>query len=461
MPSQLPPLFLARMQRLLGDEYPAFLASYDAPPSVGLRINTQKIHPDQFKTLAPFSLTPVPGVPAGFVVPPDTRPGKHPYHTAGLYYLQDPSAMMVAQLMSPQPGQRVLDLAAAPGGKTTHIAALMQGQGILIANDIDSQRAHILCKNLDRWGTRNTIVLSEPPSRLADHFGAYFDRVLIDAPCSGEGMFRKAPSARAAWRPQLVQDSALQQDAILEAAARLVRPGGLLAYATCTFAPEENEGTIARFLRNQPQFTLETPSLQPGFSPGRPEWLTPSKRIPHLERTLRLWPHKTPGEGHFIALLRHTGESPPQPQADSYTPSPIPRDEKSYFEAFSQSTLNWTPPKSRLALMGSYLYAIPPDCPNLRGLNVIRWGWWLGIMKKKRFEPSHALGAGLRAEDVGDTLPLSRDDPATSAYLSGQVLPSRGPKGWVLITVDGFPLGWGKRVQGRLKPHFPTWLRQF
>jgi len=451
------------MQRQLGDEYDAFLASYDQPPDVGLRVNTLKLSPEEFESISPFQLTPIPWAPAGFIVPPGTRPGKHPYHTAGLYYLQDPSAMAVAELLAPQPGERVLDLAAAPGGKATHIAALMAAKGLLVANDLNFRRAQVLAKSLERWGMRNVVVLNESPPRLVEHFGAYFDRVIVDAPCSGEGMFRKDPAERAKWMPKLVESCAVRQDAILVEAAKLVRPGGILAYATCTFAVEEDEGAIARFLSSHPEFELIDPPRFPGFSAGRADWLgEQAAQFQALQHTVRLWPHRAPGEGHFIALLQKSNTShdisvPPT----SLLPYSLPPEPRQYFQKFCNETLNWQPPEDRLSLMGSHLYHIPDDCPDLSGLKVIHWGWWLGTLKKKRFEPSHAMAMGLRAEDMRKTLPLTLDDPAAHSYLRGEVLSSPGVDGWVLVTIDGYPLGWGKRVQGRLKTHLPNWLRQF
>jgi 16S rRNA C967 or C1407 C5-methylase (RsmB/RsmF family) len=243
----LPPTFLLRMQKLLGSEYAAFLASYQQTPVTGLRLNTLKLSKAAWETLTPYPLSPVPWCPAGSVIAPTISgpypipPGKHPYHAAGLYYLQDPSAMGAAELLAPQPGERVLDLAAAPGGKTTHLAALMADEGILVANEIHPQRTWDLAENLERCGVRHAAILNEPPARLAEHFGPFFDRVLLDAPCSGEGMFRKNPIARQEWKPGLVASCALRQAEILAHAASLVRPGGWLAYTTCTFAPEENE----------------------------------------------------------------------------------------------------------------------------------------------------------------------------------------------------------------------------
>jgi len=470
MSNSLPPSFLARMQYQLGDEYDDFLASYRQPPDIGLRVNTLKLTPEKFEAISPFQLTNIPWAPAGYVVPPKIRPGKHPYHAAGLYYLQDPSAMAVVELLAPKPGERVLDIAAAPGGKATHIAALMSGDGLLVANDLNLRRSQILAKNLERWGARNAIVLNETPARLLGHFGAYFDRVIVDAPCSGEGMFRKDPAARTAWMPKLVENCAVRQDSILVDAAKLVCKGGVLAYATCTFAPEENEGTIARFLDSHPEFELIDPPLFTGFCSGRPDWLGENMAQSQImQRTVRLWPHHALGEGHFIALLRRRVQSDSshlsihreRPPMFSHSLPLFQKNEREYFDQFFTKTLNWQPPEDRLALMGSHLYQIPADCSDLRGLKVIHWGWWLGTMKKKRFEPSHALCMGLRAQDVRDVVPLTLDNPAVDRYLRGEVLSSSGDDGWTIVSVDDFPLGWGKRVQGRLKTHLPAWLRQF
>ncbi len=425
---------------------------------MGLRVNTLKLSPQYFERAMPFLLTPIPWCPAGFTLPAETRPGKHPYHAAGLYYLQDPAAMAVAEILAPQPAERVLDLSAAPGGKSTHLAALMQDAGLLVVNDIHPRRVYDLANNIERWGARNVVILNETPPRLADHFGAYFDRVLVDAPCSGEGMFRKDPAARTEWTPKLVESCAIRQDAILADAARLVRPGGLLAYATCTFAPQEDEGTLARFLAGQPEFELVAGPQFPGFAPGRPGWLAGEPPVPGLERTVRLWPHKAPGEGHFIALLRRSDDGRPD-HLQLFQSAALPKEALRDFEAFADAALNWQPDRDRLALLGSYGYLLPEGLPDLSGLRVARWGWWLGSFKKNRFEPSQALAAGLRADQAHQILPLSAGQPETLQYLHGEVLPAPGLDGWVLVTVDGFPLGWGKRVQGRLKSHSPKWLR--
>ncbi|HBX70054.1 MAG TPA: SAM-dependent methyltransferase [Chloroflexi bacterium] len=462
----LPPEFLTRMQAQLGPEYAEFLASYEQTPDVGLRVNTLKLMPGQFVALAsnrltPDAFSPIPWCPAGFVVSSDERLGKHPYHAAGLYYLQDPAAQAVAELAAPQPGERVLDLSAAPGGKTTHLASLMQNEGLLVANDVHPKRVRDLAKNIERWGAHNVAITNALPPQLVAHFGAFFDRVLVDAPCSGEGMFRKDPAARGEWLPKLVESCALRQNAILDDAAQLVRPGGFLIYSTCTFAPAEDESTLSRFLEDHADFEMCAVPKFPGFEPGRPDWLSDVDPALGLERAVRLWPHKAVGEGHFIAVLRRTGDALARPgSAKIFQPGNLPAEVQRDLAAFTESTLGWQPPQNRLALLGSYLYLVPEGLPDLRGLSVIHWGWWLGTSKKNRFEPSHALAMGLRAEDVRQTLPLRSADPALERYLRGEVLPALGPDGWVLVTVDGFPLGWGKRVQGRLKSHLPSWLRR-
>ena len=455
----LPSAYLDRMKGMLGEEYDSFMAHYEDPPSVGLRVNTLKLNPQAFVNLWPDALTPIPWTQSGFTLPPDSRPGKHPYHAAGLYYLQDPAAMAVAEVLDPQPGERVLDLSAAPGGKSTHLAAKLGNQGLLVANDIHPRRVKDLAKNLERWGTRNTIILNETPSRLVEHFGAYFDKVLVDAPCSGEGMFRKDPAARQEWTPKLVESCAIRQDGIMRDAARLVRPGGCLAYATCTFAPEEDEGTVTRFLQEHPDYQLVDIAMADGRVPEFTQQIEASYP-PAMARTLRLWPHKVPGEGHFVALFQRSGNANGDPvrlAVANY--GPVPQEASSYLHSFLEDVMNWRPSMERLALHGTYLYQLPERMPELSGLRVIHWGFWLGMVKVKRFEPSHALALGLTPGDFRQVIDLTAEDARIMAYLHGEVLPIPGPDGWVLVAVDGFPVGWGKRVQNRVKSHSPKWLR--
>ena len=458
MSMQLPSLFLQRMQRLLGDEYADFVAAYDNPSRAGLRVNSLKISSEQFRALAPFDLQSIPGIANAFLIADDERPGKHPYHAAGLYYLQEPSAMVVAAMLAPQPGERVLDLSAAPGGKATHLAALMQNQGVLVANEIHPTRVWNLAENLERCGVRNVIVTNETPDRLAKVFPGFFDRVLVDAPCSGEGMFRKSEAARNEWSPALVEGCATRQTVILDHAARMVREGGWLAYSTCTFAPEENEGTIARFLSAHPEFELvELPHLE-GFSTGRPDWIENNNL--RLARAIRLFPHRGTWEGHFVTVMRRNETRPsrsPRPGRFEKIPARLAQLYQSFFREQLQIPIDG----ERLALVGSHLYQIPNDAPNLDGLRVIHPGWWLGTIKNNRFEPAHALALGLNSQDARHVENFGADDVRVLEYLRGNVLRIDGDtsRGWVLMTVDGFPLGWGKRVQETIKNHYPRGLR--
>lgn len=389
--------------------------------------------------------------------------------------------MAVAELLDPQPGERVLDLAAAPGGKATHIASLMRGEGLLVANEVHSQRAWELAGNLERWGARNVAVTNETPERLAERFPGFFDRVLVDAPCSGEGMLRKGEAARREWAPALVRGCALRQTGILAHAALLVRPGGRLVYSTCTFNPEENEGTVARFLTDSPDFALVEPPRRPGFSPGRPDWLAvgaglapapgqapaqghpqgdaPTDARSDLTRAVRLWPHLVPGEGHFIAVLERAADGSADPPIKPGMPASPPRAAAAAYRTFCADHLAAAPAAERLALIGSYLYALPAALPDLTGLRCLHPGWWLGTIKKDRFEPSHALALGLRPEDARRVLALPADAPELAAYLRGELFRSPGEDGWTLVCVDGHPLGWGKRVQGAIKSHYPRGLR--
>jgi 16S rRNA C967 or C1407 C5-methylase (RsmB/RsmF family)/NOL1/NOP2/fmu family ribosome biogenesis protein len=462
----IPPAFLARMARLLGDEYGSFAASSDAPPGSGLHLNSTKISTEQFLQISPFHLEPLPWTSGAFLLPNETEslerggPGKHPHQAAGLYYLQEPSAMVVAELLDPQPGERVLDLAAAPGGKATAIVSLMHNEGLLLANEIHGQRVWDLAENLERWGARNAVITNESPERLADRFAGTFDRVLLDAPCSGEGMFRKSDAARREWSPELVLGGALRQSHILAQAARLVCPGGRLVYSTCTFAPEENEGVIAQFLAGRPDFVLLEPPRRAGFGPGRPEWAPPETATTELRHAVRLWPHTGPGEGHFVAVLQRAAGSDPC-AIPRWQPERVSKPIRRLYRAFCEEILLNFPDAEDLALSGAYLYAVPPGAPDLAGLRFIHPGWWLGILKKDRFEPSHALALGLSLADANPdrVVNLTSGGQEVLAYLRGESLGLPGPAGWTLVAVDGFPLGWGKRVAGVVKSHYPKGLR--
>jgi NOL1/NOP2/sun family putative RNA methylase len=470
----IPTLFLERMSELLGKEYPAFAAALADQPVSGLRVNTLKLPPEEFRRISPFPLAEtVPWASCAFVLPPTvSSPGLHPYHLAGLYYLQDPSAMSAAPLLDPQPGERVLDLAAAPGGKTTHLAALMQGRGLLVANEIKTKRINHLLVNVERWGAGNVVVTNETPERLADHFGPFFDRVLVDAPCSGEGMFRKDMGARQDWSPEMVTGCATRQNNILRVAAKLVRAGGYLLYSTCTFAPEEDEAVVAWLLSNCPGYEIMPIPLFPGFMTGRPDWLdratqnsqrrkqreAESALNESLKNAVRLFPHRLHGEGHFACLLKRTHILPADarsgPLFDRHT-ARLTKRTIGLWNRFVDEALSIDFNEEWLRLVGDRLYLTPEGVPDMKGLRVAAPGVWLGNIKKDRFEPAHPLALYLHSGQAQNVLNLSAASREIAAYLRGESIPSEGRIGWTLVTVDGFPLGWGKRVQGIVKNHYP------
>jgi NOL1/NOP2/sun family putative RNA methylase len=471
---ELPQAFLSNMASLLGDEFDEFQSSLHRSASIGLRINTLKVSPQSFLAISPYKLSPLAWCSAGFIVdavvdtPNILPPGKHPYHHAGLYYLQEPSAMAAAEILDPHPGEKVLDLAAAPGGKTTHLASLMKNTGMLVANEIHPRRVWDLAENLERCGVKNAIITNETPEHLAQHFGEYFDRVLLDAPCSGEGMFRKTAIARKEWKPELVHSCALRQSIILEQTARLVKPGGSIVYTTCTFSPEENEGVIDGFISKHPEFDLVSIPYLPGYQPARPEWIGLSSDD-RVKQAVRIWPHLTQAEGHFIALLVKQGSTATQNSIVNPGKSKFslrskelkkPLTALAILDDFYRANLTITLDHTQLFFGGSYVFLLPVDSPDLRGLKVIYPGWWIGSIRKYRFIPSQALAMGIKSHQARHECPLTYGDPRLFAYFSGQSLPDLGEDGWVLVTVDGFSVGWGKRVQNVIKNYYPHGLRR-
>ncbi len=469
-PIPLPAPFLERMKNFLGEEFPAFAESLNAVPQSGLRVNTLKLTPEQFKAISPFRLgESVPWCPAAFTLDGEARPGLHPYHLAGLYYLQDPSAMSPAELLAPLSGERVLDLAAAPGGKTTHLAALMKGKGLLVANEIKDKRVGHLAQNAERWGAGNLVITNEAPERLADHFGPYFDRVLVDAPCSGEGMFRKDLGARADWSAEMVAGCAVRQKNILHVAAKLVHPGGYLLYSTCTFAPEENEGVIAKLLEDYPEFEVVELPLFEGFSRGKPEWLAAAQGREtwhdqnQLSGAVRLFPHRISGEGHFACLLQRKAGTEEEPVEAQRFSKRLPgqkteRPDLRLWREFAAEVLAVDLVEERLRVFGERLYYLPELNPNFGRLRIVHPGVWLGTFKKERFEPAHPLALFLKPGQAKNVFNLSAESRELAAYLRGETLPTAA-SGWTVVTVEGFPLGWGKGVQGTMKNHFPRgWI---
>ncbi|MFV9511516.1 RsmF rRNA methyltransferase first C-terminal domain-containing protein [Tepidibacillus sp. LV47] len=453
---QLPETFRLRMQQLLGESFASFIRSYEQVQTHGLRVNTLKLNIDSFLQLVPYALKPIPWTKEGFYYQEEDRPGKHPYHAAGLYYIQEPSAMAVTEVLDPQPGEKILDLSAAPGGKATHIATKLNHQGLLIANEIHPTRVKALVENLERFGIKNAVVTNESPVRLAKVFPEFFDRVLVDAPCSGEGMFRKNPEAINEWSLENIQYCASRQKEILNEAQKMLKPGGILVYSTCTFAPEENEGTIAAFLERYHEFEIEAipKELAYLFDQGHPEWVN-GKQYPSISQTIRLWPHQIKGEGHYIAKLRKKEST----TIAKMKPMKLKVNEEAvkFYQSFAKDTLIKKPMGS-FHSFGNHLYLVPKGLPDVKGIKIERLGFHLGELKKNRFEPSHALAMGLSTKEAKQTIDLDFDQ--AQKYLKGESFFIDSPfKGWILITLSGFPLGWGKIVNGQLKNHFPKGLR--
>ena len=428
----LPQAFLDRMKEQLGKEYPQFLESLERPRAVALRFNPLKGE----KPRLPFVRENVPWEPMGYYYDPAARPGLHPYHEAGVYYLQEASAMAPVVLLDPQPGEKICDLCAAPGGKTTQIAGRMAGEGFLLCNEYSPKRAKVLSSNMERLGVANALVTNETVRNLAEKYPGFFDRVLIDAPCSGEGMFRKEEAAITDWSQETVEMCAARQQEILHYGAKLLKPGGRLVYSTCTFAPEENEMAIAAFLESHPAFTPEKLEA-PWFTPGP-------------NGSYRMWPHKLLGEGHFAAVLRKT-------EGEEYEKkSPAGETLPKAWQEFAKE-LDIRLPEGKAVSFGQRLYWAPAEMPDIRGVRVLRPGLELGELKKDRFQPAHALALWLKS--AAKTHILSAESNALAAYIHGETIPSE-TRGWCLVMADDYTIGWGKGDGKVLKNHYPKGLRR-
>ena len=386
----------------------------------------------------------------------NVRPGKHPYHEMGLYYIQEPSAMSAAALLAPKPGMRVLDLCAAPGGKSTQLATYLGDSGLLVSNEINTQRSRILSQNIERMGIKNAIVTNEDSFVLASHFPGFFNAIQVDAPCSGEGMFRKLPEAIEQWSMENVAICAERQKEILDNAAVMLKPGGTIVYSTCTFSKEENEDVIEYFLERHPDFTLE-----------------------EMER---FWPHKVDGEGHFVAKLvrrgcvdtdlkadRKTKKNKNSKNRKNETKSALTKENMKLLSEFLDETISenmaaWIK-NSRLVMFGEQLYRLPDMEVDIKGLKVQRAGLHIGEVKKQRFEPSHSLALALKLNDAKNVVKLTCDNPQTIGFFNGQSVmlsdeqAAECKKGWALVCVDGYPAGWGKVNGAQVKNHYPKGLR--
>ncbi len=458
----IPENFKNKMKELLGDELDSFLDCYNESHKAGVRVNTLKLTPQRFKEIAPFEIREVPWIHNGFYYDENSGASKHPYYYAGLYYIQEPSAMTPASLLPVKPGDRVLDLCAAPGGKTTELGARLKGEGVLVCNDISNSRAKALLKNVELFGIRNAVVISEAPAKLARSFDGFFDCILVDAPCSGEGMFRKSHAIIKNWEQYGTGYYAKLQKEILPSAVSMLRPGGYMIYSTCTFSIEEDEGTLKWLLEQYPDMhvvkaaDIDDPRFV-GFQKGRPELVEGPQEI---EEALRLYPHKVGGEGHFVALLRKDGPEGDEGRFAGSGAASLKNKGVSKEALDFLSHIGFDIPEGAIEVREGRLYMMPKDLPSLSGLRVMRSGLLLGEMKKDRFEPSQALACALKADEYDNRIELASGDPAVIKYLKCESIeiPPDTPDGYVLVCCDGFPLGWGKAAGGRLKnKYLPGW----
>lgn len=434
----LPEAFINNMREMLGDETPAFLRALEAPAALALRLNPRRVGAEA--AAAEYVEAPVPWEPLGRYLKPGARPGAGIAHWAGAYYIQEASAMVSAAVLDARPGERILDLCAAPGGKSTQIAAAMDNRGLLISNDPEPARARVLAGNLERMGAANAIVVNALPGRLAPRWKAAFDAVLVDAPCSGEGMFRRDPEARSEWNPQSPASCAARQVEILDCAAAMLRPGGRLVYSTCTFNELENEGSIRGFLERHPDFSPEDFSLD-GIDTS-------------VDGMLRVFPHRVRGDGHFVAKLRRAGE-PREAKVRPVKPEPDAARLLARLDREICPVPDWLA-GMRLHMSGDRLLACPIDAPDLDGIRVVSPGLWLLRAGRSHIEPEHPLAMAL-----SDTrLSVELDDRQASAYLAGEALPIEGQRGWTWVSWRGMPLGWGKQTGDILKNHLPKGLRK-
>lgn len=459
----LPSAFEEKMKCLLGTEYNDYLDCFDEPRHYGLRVNTAKISVEDFLKISPWPLKKIPWIHNGFYYDGENcQPAKHPYYFAGLYYLQEPSAMTPADRLPVGPGDRVLDVCAAPGGKATELGTRLNGTGVLVANDLSNSRAKGLLKNIELMGIGNVLVLSEEPGKLISYFTEYFDKILIDAPCSGEGMFRKDRKMIRAWEEHGPDYFAKIQKSIITQAAQMLRPGGMILYSTCTFSPEENEQTVEYLLEQYPDFDVCEIKGYEGFACGIPE-VTDSKDR-RLSRTVRIFPHRMKGEGHFLALLKKQGDRKSAVRGDIAAGTGRKKLPEELVDFLADVRREFDP--GRFDIRADKVYYMPEDLPALNGIRFLRTGLFLGELKKKRFEPSQAFAMNLKKEEYSRIIDLPVSDERVIKYLKGETLDVEdlappGDKGWYLVCVDGYPLGFGKLAGQVLKnKYLPGWRWQ-
>lgn len=448
----LPTPFIEKYRDLLGTEAEAFFdALSNGRPVKGFRLNTAK--PNAEVMLAKYGpeRSKAPYAKNAYI---DEVKGKSLLHQAGYVYSQEPSAMIVAAIADAQPGERVLDLCAAPGGKSTQLASQLNGTGLLVCNEIFPKRAKILAENIERWGFSNVVVTNHAPHELSRHFPHFFDKIVVDAPCSGEGMFRKDPVAVAEWHSDAPRQCAIRQQDILQEAVRMLKPGGQLIYSTCTFAPEENEAIISWLVEEYP-FVIQSID-RANVAHGRSEW----GNVPNIEKTIRLWPHLDQGEGHFAAKLLYQAETKPTKPKKSKaksTQSKLDQETVKLWQAFQQNFPFLPTNEGSLQIFGEQMWLVPNALPDLKGMKVLRPGLHIGTRKKNRIEPSFSVAMAFLAGSQGPILSITIEQ--WKQYVAGETITVPGSAGWVILHVDDVPVGIGKQVQGVVKNFFPKGLR--
>lgn len=448
----LPKEFAQKMEKILGTGYEDFIKSYEEPRNFGLRVNTAKISVQEFQKIAPFHLEKIPWISNGFYYQEEDRPSRHPFYYAGLYYLQEPSAMTPASRLTVTPGEKVLDLCAAPGGKATELGAKLNGEGLLVANDISASRARALLKNVEVFGIPNSFLINEVPGKISGEFAGFFDKILVDAPCSGEGMFRKEPEVAKAWYPEKPADCAKIQRDIVCNAVKMLRPGGQMLYSTCTFSPEENEQIIAFILSEYPEMSIVEIDGYEGFATGCPALADGNEE---LRKCVRIWPHKMSGEGHFMALLKKAGEVGCDIAAAKQSVKRLGKEERRLLDEFFVN-VHMKLDMDYIEVRKGQVYYITKSLGERRGITFLRNGLYLGEIKKNRFEPSQAFAMALKKEEYAAVVDLDWTDDRVTRYLKGETIDVGDitlskEKGWRLVCVSGYPLGWGKLGNGVLK----------
>ena len=462
----LPEEYEKEMRSLLGAEFEEYKKIYEQPVRQGLRFNPYKLTKPVWEEIMPFEKEEIPWVENGYYIHGEEKeenPARHPYYFAGLYYLQEPSAMTPASRLEIQPYDKVLDLCAAPGGKATEMAGRLQGKGLLLANDLSNSRAKALLKNLELTGVPNFYVTSEEPAKLVKNFPEFFDKILIDAPCSGEGMFHKEPKMAEYWLEKSPDYYAKIQKELIIQGAQMLKPGGKMLYSTCTFSKKENEETIAYLLEQRDDMEVLAPLGYEGFSQGFSLEGKSEEINRQLKKCVRIFPHKMPGEGHFLALIQKKGngeKSIPRKTAAAKKEEKLDDCVEEFLKAVSFDFSEGKIKKEK-----DKVYFLPGD-GNMPKLRYLRTGLYLGEIRKNRFEPSQALAMALSPKTFASCVLLSSKDIRTVKYLKGETIdvadlkPAK-EKGWQLVCVDGFSLGFGKLDRGILKnKYYPGWRMQ-